>query len=146
MFWGAICADGPVALVPVAGTMNATKYVNILQQHLVPFLDAQPLAHQPYIFQHDNAPCHKAIHTLAYLKTEGVEVLDSWPPYSPDLSIIENKMKLRRENIISKQQLQTRTMEIWDSPEIKELCSRLFSSIPTRLETCIHSKGGYTKY
>ena len=151
MFWGAICADGPIALVPVTGTMNATKYVNILQQHLVPFLDAQPLANQPYKFQRDNAPCHKAQHTLAYLETEHVKVLDSWPPYSPDLSIIENmwaflKMKLRRENITSKQQLQTRTMEIWASPEMKQLCSRLFSSMPTRIAKCIHSKGGYTKY
>jgi hypothetical protein len=84
MFWGALSAHGPVALLLIDGTMTAIKYIATLQQHLLPFLDDQPLA-QNYVFQHDNAPSHKAGKTVAFLGANSVEVLDSWPPYSPEL-------------------------------------------------------------
>lgn len=150
MFWGAICGEGPVALVPINGTMTAPKYVAALEEYLLPYLDEQPLSQQ-YLFQHDNAPSHKAQRTLAFLETNAVEVLQDWPPYSPDLNIIENmwafiKRKLRQENITTRQQLQTRVLDIWASPDIKEMCCRLASSMPKRIALCIRNKGGFVKY
>ena len=42
-----------------------------------------------WVFQQDNAPAHKSQTTLAVLKELGINVLPNWPPYSPDLNIIE---------------------------------------------------------
>jgi hypothetical protein len=150
MFWGALCGNGPVAFLPVSGTMTATKYVAILDEHLLPFLENQPLL-QRYVFQQDNAPSHKARDTVAWLAANGVDVLDNWPPYSPDLNVIENmwaflKTKIRRESITTKEILRARVQEIWSSPDIKDLCFRLTSSMPSRIAECIRNKGGYTKY
>ena len=89
MFWGAICGDGPIALASIDGTMNCRNYVDTLDKYLVPFLENQPLA-QHYVFQQDNAPCHKAGATMKFFKDNVVDVIVDWPPYSPDLNVIEN--------------------------------------------------------
>lgn len=54
IFWGTMSGDGPVALVPISGTMATQKYMTTLREHLVPCLENQPLA-VSYVFQHDNA-------------------------------------------------------------------------------------------
>ena len=58
MFWGIISAKGPGCLVPVQGTLNAERYVNLLQQYLLPQA-ATWFPNSPWEFQQDNAPCHK---------------------------------------------------------------------------------------
>ena len=67
------------------GYINATKYTQILEEHLLPSIpdDAR------YRFQHDNAAPHTATHTSQWLMEYGVNMLDDWPPYSPDLNPIE---------------------------------------------------------
>ena len=134
----------------INGTMTASRYVSTLQQHLVPFLEDQPLALK-YKFQQDNAPSHKANITLNFLKAECIQVLPSWPPYSPDLNVIENmwayvKAKIGRESISTKQQLLLRVQEIWTGDEVKALCDRLIASMPRRIAQCIANKGGFIKY
>jgi hypothetical protein len=150
MFWGCICGDGPLALVPMDGTMNAMKYIDTLTTHLVPFLENQPLAQQ-YVFQQDNAPCHKANMTLTFFRENAIDVIKDWPPYSPDLNIIENiwtflKMKLRRYSIGTKAELIARVREVWNNEDTKALCGRLAASMRRRIDMCIQHRGGYTKY
>jgi hypothetical protein len=150
MFWGCICGDGPISLVPIDGTMNSNKYIATLTVHLVPFLEIQPLA-QLYIFQQDNAPCHKAVATGRFFRENAIDVIDDWPPYSPDLNIIENawaflKMKLRRYSIGTKTELIARARDVWNSEDMKALCGRLAASMRRRIDMCIKNKGGYTKY
>ena len=42
-----------------------------------------------WCFQQDNAPAHRSAETIAVLNELGVNLLKDWPPYSPDLNIIE---------------------------------------------------------
>jgi len=44
---------------------------------------------RPFIFQHDNAPPHRAKKTKIYSKLRGIYVLP-WPANCPDLNIIKN--------------------------------------------------------
>ena len=130
--------------------MTANKYVDTLNENLVSFLDEQPLAVH-YVFQHDNAPSHKARLTIDFLRENHIALLKDWPPYSPDLNIIENmwafvKRKLRRENIETKDQLTAKMLEIWNSQETNDLCRRLAESMPRRIALCIKNKGGFVKY
>jgi transposase len=102
--------------------------------------------------------CFKALKTswdnalVSYQRKENcIDVLHKWPPYSPDLNVIENlwayiKMKVRRENIASKENLRVRVLETWQSQELKELCGRLVASMKKRIILCIKNKGGYIKY
>ena len=150
MFWGAICSKGPIALSRIDGTMTGPKYIATLNRFLVPFLENQPLS-MCYQFQHDNAPCHTAQITKRFLADNSIEVLPNWPPYSPDLNVIENlwaflKNKVRRESVTTREDLEARVMEIWRSSEVKELCERLVTSMPRRIAGCIANKGGYIKY
>ena len=41
-----------------------------------------------YLFQQDNAPCHSSASTRAFIRDQGITLLD-WPSNSPDLSPIE---------------------------------------------------------
>ncbi len=42
-----------------------------------------------FVFQHDNAPAHRARRMQDFLQDEEVKQLP-WPPYSPDLNPIEH--------------------------------------------------------
>ena len=68
----------------IQGKVNADVYVELLRQHVVPFVHARD-----GIWQQDNAPCHTAKKVKAFLAKSQVEV-EQWPPQSPEMSPIEN--------------------------------------------------------
>lgn len=57
MFWGAFSRSALGPLVAIEGTMNATRYIEVLKDYVLPEIAA---AGKPMVFQQDNAPCHKA--------------------------------------------------------------------------------------
>ena len=123
MFRGAMCGNRTLRLVQVNGMMNSARYITILRQTIVPFLEEQPLM-QHWVFQQDNAPSHKAAITTNFLAEHAIDVL-KWPPYSPDLNVIENlwgiiKGRLTTESIRNKDELNERVQAIWCSPEIQD--------------------------
>ena len=84
MFWGAILrSNGRKMLVKCPNTLTSSSYLDILK-------DYNEKLHFPgSVFQQDNAPTHKASIIKNFFRENEWEVLD-WPPYSPDLNIIEN--------------------------------------------------------
>ena len=76
------------------GKVNAGVYKQLVKGHALPVL--RNSTKQPSIFMQDNAPCHKAIVVMNFLKAENVTIMD-WLPQIPDLNPYENVWKILGE-------------------------------------------------
>ena len=87
MVWGCFSNQGRGGLyfLPKGQTKNATRYIDVLDSHLLAFMNI----HGCKTFQQDSAPCHKAKAVSTWLQTKNINVLQ-WPGNSPDLNPIEN--------------------------------------------------------
>ncbi len=152
MMWGCFSYRGPGPLVPIEGNMNANKYRETLNEHLVPQVNAWFAARiRRCIFQQDNAPCHKALMVRQFLDNQRFQVMN-WPPYSPDISPIENlwaiiKRKLHVTAIVSRPELIVKVQDIWRTdPDIVRHCEELIRSMPRRIAACVAARGGPINY
>lgn len=149
MVWTGITAHHRTPLVVIDGNLTAQRYVNnILQPHLVPFMQAHP---ELNIFQQDNARPHAARLTKNFLQAQGIEVLQ-WMPYSPDLNPIEHLWdELGRRIAASGRRPTTRPMLIqalqaeWNAIP-QERIRRLVQSMRQRCQACVQAQGGHTRY
>jgi len=150
MFWGCICYTSVGTLVEIDGTMNSEKYIETLDSHLWPVV-AKNFPNSDYIFQDDNAPCHKSARTQAWKRENDIPTLN-WPSQSPDVNVIENvwrTMKIRLQTrvtyITNRATLISEVKKIWASLTPTYIQS-LYASIPKRLRHVIIAKGHITKY
>ena len=103
------------------------------------------------IFQHDNAPSHSANITTTFLEENNIQKLN-WPPYSPDMNIIEHvwavlKQKVRLQAHTTRQGLIREVQAIWDGDqEIRNLIGTLYDGMNRRVTALLLARGGYTRY
>ncbi len=90
-----VCAYGMGSLHVLEGTMNAERYIKVLEQHMLPSR-RRVFQGRPCVFQQDNAKPHTAAITTAWLCSRQVQVLN-WPACSPDLSPIENIWRIIKQ-------------------------------------------------
>ncbi len=136
MVCGCISAYGMGSLHVLEGTINAERYIKVLEQHMLPS--------RRCLFQQDNAKPHTAAIKTAWLRSRRVRVLN-WPACSPDVSPIENiwriiKRKIRQRRPRTLQQLETYIRQEWDQIPTPKL-QKLITSIPRRLQTVLKRRG-----
>ena len=86
--YGCRASNGIGRLHICEGMMNATKYAVVLETKLL--ASARSLfPDECWIFQDDNAPCHRAKLVKRLMQSHRV-VQMNWPAPSPDLNPIEN--------------------------------------------------------
>jgi len=147
--WGCITYHGPGLSLLYDGRMNQYNYIETLENASIPTRNIFFSGDDQWVFQQDNAPCHKAKSVTAWFKANQVNVL-SWPARSPDLKPIENvwswiDRKLTKAPVTSAETLKQSLKEFFDQVSV-EYCQNLFNSIKRRCQLCLENKGGHIPY
>lgn len=144
MVWGCITWFGIGTLCKVDGSINAQKYISILDDQLWPVI-ARHFPDDSYTFQDDNAPVHRARIVERYKHENNIHGM-VWPAQSPDINIIENcwlrikrTLQIRVMRITKPQELFDAIFDIWQNFTV-EYVQNLYNSIPWRVLACIRSK------
>ena len=148
MVWGCFGGGRLGHLVKVTGTMDQRSYKTTLENHMLPS-GLLIYGNQQYIFQQDNAPCHKARSVTEFLHQHGVRVME-WPAQSPDLNPIENlwqqmKVTVGKHSPRSMDELFENIEAAWASIS-NDTLEKLINSMPNRIRQVIQAGGGFTRY
>ncbi len=87
--WGAFCCHGPSTLCKIEGNLNAEKYIDILENELVPMIDRY-YGGRPVKFIQDRSPIHGAHLVRDWFANHLTIQLLPWPPKGANLNPIEN--------------------------------------------------------
>jgi hypothetical protein len=145
MIWGGVGWNFKTEIVFLEETIDSHVYVN----QIIAFSNLQDDATRAFgnewQLMHDNAPPHTAHYTIMELNRRGIKILDRWPPYSPDLNIIEivwavMKRRVSNRNPRTLNELQSIIQEVWDNLSYSTINS-LIDSMQCRLEKIIRNNG-----
>ncbi len=142
MIWGGISTLGQTTLAVVRGSINSNRYIEILQEHLLP--SAISLYGDAWRLQQDNATPHVSKSTRNWLAENVPQVL-VWPANSPDLSPIENiwqivKNAVEKNGTKNLPEFEQKIVQTWTELDVGML-SRLIDSMPRRLKLCRDLRG-----
>ncbi len=132
----------------IDGTLNSTKFLDILKKRLLRNLpslrNSSPLDldDSQLLFQQDNSRVHTASRIKAYFEDRAIYVLP-WPPKSSDLNLIEHvwarlKDSLKR-SYISREELED-LVNAWESIPV-DFIEKLYASMKDRIRTVIEAEG-----
>ena len=155
MVGGCVSAHGMGNLRICEGTINAERYLQVLEQHMLP--SKQRLFHgRPCLFQQDNANPHSACVTTTWLRSKRVGEL-GLPAYSPDLSPIENVWRIMKRKYDYGDPGLLNNLSCTSSKNGKEFhlqsfnncfnkCPQQVSSVPKRLLSVVTRQGEVTQW
>ena len=155
MVFGVICEQGPICftVVPLKTKINQDTYQAMIKELVLPKIrsfEQQP-GSPKVTFQQDGASSHTAHTTKDFFGRECVNLLQDWPPKSPDLSPIENiwgimKQELSKHPALTLKELEERVVQAWQNACTAKTCKKLYESMRNRLELCIQNGGSRIRY
>ena len=150
MVWGCFIKNKLGPLVKLKGRMTANKYIEVLENYLLPFINDLENKNN-CIFQNDNAPIHTAKITKKQKENNNITVL-LWPAQNPDLNPIENLWDELDRKIRKHKPLPKNKNELWQILQKEQLkldkliYTNLIDSMPNHIATVIANKGNPIKY
>jgi len=125
--------------------------MNTYIEHIIPVLDDWLQQHPGLQFMQDGAPGHKGGKTQAEIERRKMLKI-FWPPYSPDLNLIEKVWDWMKDYIqdnlpkrMTYAQLRAVIREAWDSITVDQL-NELIDSIHARCQAVIDANGNHIPY
>jgi len=150
MVWAAFYGKGKTDICFTTKKMNSLAYLQILQDNLLPFLEAHSddITH----YQQDNAPVHTSNVSQAWFRDNNIELLP-WPALSPDMNPIENLWGLLarkvyrngRRQFAHLDDLKKAILDSWATIG-NDVLVKLADSMPKRCMDVIQSKGSKINY
>jgi transposase len=152
MFWSCVSYFGFGPLVPLTTTLNASRYCELLETVIAPYIrEIERIHGVRLVLMQDNAPCHKARIVMAKLAELGITTFP-WPPYSPDSNVIENAWAIWKHRRYSsfgyprtKQEMTNQALETWARFTQAE-ARKLVRSFPKRMRMLIKTRGKAIRY
>ena len=104
----------------------------------------------------DNAPPHRAIRTMKEFRERAIALIE-WPPFSPDLNLIEAVWNLMKNYIQfhypdlgegrqrTQDDLRIIVKESWENVSADDLM-KLIETMPARCQAVLDADGGHTKF
>jgi transposase len=151
MMWGCMTAQGIGYACRIYGPMDASLYVNILNDEFLRTLEYYGMDRENIVFQQDNDPKHTSSAARRWFDDHEIEVLE-WPSQSPDLNPIEHLWDHLKKRLASYETEPVGVHELWERVQVEwdkipvEVCMGLIESMPRRVAAVLKAKGGYTKY
>ena len=144
MVWGAIGPGFRSPLIFCDNSVSSSEYIEILKEARL-FERADERYDGVYIFQQDGATPHTAAKTRDWI-TARANLLNHWPPNSPDLNPIEHvwaflKRSLRHLNPRTKEELKQCLTILWDTMA-QDYLDRLSQSLRYRFYLTLMHGGG----
>lgn len=136
--------------------MNSKQYCHeILEAHLIPLIQGCPWPIHMLELIEDGVKCHDSAYSRTFKKAKSINKLP-WPPYSPDMNLIENvwallKFKLRKQwrdvdkRPHSKVELIVAAQLAWGELDWNRIYS-WFELMPRRISSLIQRKGRATRW
>jgi len=150
MVWGCFTKNRLGPLVRLEGRVTANVYIDVLENHLLPFLDTLDNK-EDHVFQEDNAPVHTASKTKKWKRENNINSIP-WPAQSPDLNPIEHLWDELERRVRIHEPLPKNCEELWQILKKEWLqideskYKNLVDSMPRRVAAVIASNGYPTKY
>jgi transposase len=130
--WGPTCKRGR------SFTLTAKGYVRRCLSKISSRLSGR-------IFMQDNARVHVASSVLQYMQSKGVDCVQEWPAYSPDLNPIEQLWALINQRVSeyranTREELENAIQDVWDNLSQKEI-DAFAASFESKIERCFARRG-----
>ena len=146
MIWGAIGQNFKSKLIFLDETIDGDDYFKKIIQASNVFQEANgTFGEGDWLLQQDNARPHIRKDVVRDMKEMGIRILENWPPYSPDLNIIERvwaimKLRVGQLNPQNGAELRDVIQLVWDELSFSTINS-LVSEMPNRLIKVIAHDG-----